>query len=108
MLHCFSRPLLPFAYLLITILYVNRLPYLLQQLVLDLESLQAEHTALKQKFNATIARNKIITTALKDSQQQVTVLLEKEKHDSELIAALMAQQVRRKVFVSIMNIMSLG
>jgi hypothetical protein len=63
-----------------------------QQLLLDLESLQAEHTSLKQKLNATVARNKTITAALKDSQKQVNVLLEKEKHDSELISALMAQQ----------------
>ncbi|XP_062520102.1 coiled-coil domain-containing protein 13-like isoform X2 [Corticium candelabrum] len=63
-----------------------------QQLASELQSLQTEHSTLKQKFDAMMARNKTVTAALKDARQQVNVLLDKEKHDNQLIATLMAQQ----------------
>ncbi|XP_013386677.1 coiled-coil domain-containing protein 13-like [Lingula anatina] len=65
----------------------------------ELKALEEEHAALKRKFDASKARNKVLSEDVKLQKQQVQKLLDKGKHDDELIEALMKQQERLKSMV---------
>ncbi|XP_072269104.1 coiled-coil domain-containing protein 13 [Pyxicephalus adspersus] len=56
------------------------------------DALKKEHEDLKKKFEASKARNKSLSNDLKTLKMQMTTLLEKGKHDDELIDALLVQQ----------------
>jgi len=53
------------------------------------EVLEIECNSLKEKLEATKARNTVLTNENKTYKEQVRTLLEKGKHDDELIEALM-------------------
>lgn len=53
------------------------------------EALESECNSLKEKLEATKARNTVLTNENKTYKEQVKTLLEKGKHDDELIEALM-------------------
>ncbi|KAJ8272963.1 hypothetical protein GJAV_G00095570 [Gymnothorax javanicus] len=55
-------------------------------------SLLREHEELKKKFDGSRARNKVLSTEVKSLKGQVSTLLEKGKHDDELVDALLKQQ----------------
>ncbi|XP_078392783.1 coiled-coil domain-containing protein 13 isoform X1 [Cetorhinus maximus] len=58
----------------------------------DYESLKKDHEELKSKLDGSKARNKVLSSELKILKSQVVTLLEKGKHDDELVGALLKQQ----------------
>ena len=44
---------------------------------------------MKEKFDASKARNKVLTNEMKSLKQQMATLKDKGKHDDELIEALL-------------------
>ncbi|XP_077645939.1 coiled-coil domain-containing protein 13 [Lonchura striata] len=55
-------------------------------------TLQKNHEELKKKLDASKARNQILCAEVKTLKGQIGTLLEKGKHDDELIDALLSQQ----------------
>ncbi|XP_075683928.1 coiled-coil domain-containing protein 13 isoform X2 [Rhinoderma darwinii] len=64
----------------------------LERLTGEHDALKKEHEELKKKFDASKARNKSLSNDLKTLKMQMVTLLEKGKHDDELIDALLSQQ----------------
>ncbi|XP_068091234.1 coiled-coil domain-containing protein 13 isoform X2 [Hyperolius riggenbachi] len=64
----------------------------LERLMGEHDALRKEHDELKKRFEASKARNRSLSTDVKSLKMQLTTLLEKGKHDDELIDALMGQQ----------------
>ncbi|XP_041372186.1 LOW QUALITY PROTEIN: coiled-coil domain-containing protein 13-like [Gigantopelta aegis] len=62
----------------------------------ELKALEEEHAALKQKIDATKARNQVLSSEMKSMKQRMSTLLEKGQNDDELIQALMKQQSQLK------------
>ncbi|XP_067824260.1 coiled-coil domain-containing protein 13 isoform X2 [Heptranchias perlo] len=58
----------------------------------DYERLRKDHEELKNKLDGSKARNKVLSNELKTLKSQVVTLLEKGKHDDELVGALLKQQ----------------
>ncbi|XP_038078878.1 coiled-coil domain-containing protein 13-like isoform X2 [Patiria miniata] len=63
-----------------------------EKAVLELKALEEDHGKLKEKFEASKARNKVLANEVKSVKQQLNTLLDKGKHDNELIEALLSQQ----------------
>ncbi len=57
----------------------------------ELKALEGDYESLKTKLDAAKARNKVLTTELRTLKQQLSTVLEKGRHDDELIAALMVR-----------------
>ena len=57
----------------------------------EIEAIEGDYNLLKDKFEATKARNTVLTNEIKTSKEQVKTLLEKAKHDDELVAALLVR-----------------
>ena len=51
--------------------------------------METEYTLIKDKLEATKARNKVLANENKTHKDQIKTLLDKGKHDDELIDALM-------------------
>ncbi|KFW79708.1 Coiled-coil domain-containing protein 13, partial [Manacus vitellinus] len=64
----------------------------LEKLAGEHRALQNSHEEVNKKLDASKARNKILCGELKILKAQVVTLLEKGKHDDELIDALLSQQ----------------
>ncbi|XP_027753416.1 coiled-coil domain-containing protein 13 [Empidonax traillii] len=64
----------------------------LEKLAGEHRALQKSHEEVKNKLDASKARNKILCGELKILKAQIVTLLEKGKHDDELIDALLSQQ----------------
>ncbi|XP_038654447.1 coiled-coil domain-containing protein 13 [Scyliorhinus canicula] len=64
----------------------------LDKVTADYEKLKKDHEELKSKLDGSKARNKILSSELKILKSQVVTLLEKGKHDDELVSALLKQQ----------------
>ncbi|XP_073485535.1 coiled-coil domain-containing protein 13 isoform X2 [Aquarana catesbeiana] len=64
----------------------------LERLTGEHDTLRREHEDLKKKFEASKARNRSLSNDLKTLKLQMTTLLDKGKHDDELIDALLVQQ----------------
>ncbi|XP_066441366.1 coiled-coil domain-containing protein 13 isoform X2 [Eleutherodactylus coqui] len=64
----------------------------LERLTAEHDALKKEHEELKKKFDGSKARNKSLSNELKTLKMQLVMLLEKGKHDDELIDALLSQQ----------------
>ncbi|KAK1797392.1 hypothetical protein P4O66_008766 [Electrophorus voltai] len=64
----------------------------LEKLSADYELLLSEHTDVKKKLEGSRARNRVLSTELKALKAQITTLLDKAKHDDELVHALLKQQ----------------
>ncbi|CAH1775051.1 unnamed protein product [Owenia fusiformis] len=60
--------------------------------VAELKALEGDHAALKQKFDALKARNKVLSNDNKSMKSKMQTCIDKGKHDDELIQALMNQQ----------------
>uniref|UniRef100_UPI0037E8AAD6 coiled-coil domain-containing protein 13 n=1 Tax=Semicossyphus pulcher TaxID=241346 RepID=UPI0037E8AAD6 len=60
----------------------------------DYEGLLKEHEDMKKKLEASKARNKSLSAEMKTLKVQISTLLEKGKHDDELVAALLKQQTQ--------------
>ncbi|XP_034090300.1 coiled-coil domain-containing protein 13 isoform X2 [Gymnodraco acuticeps] len=58
----------------------------------DYEAILKDHEDVKKKLEASKARNKSLCTEIKCLKVQISTLLEKEKHDNELVDALLKQQ----------------
>ena len=68
----------------ISLLFKNK-----KKLKQDYESVENELNSMKEKLEASKARNKVLTNENKTFKEQVKTLLEKGKHDDELVEALM-------------------
>ncbi|XP_051468296.1 coiled-coil domain-containing protein 13 isoform X1 [Apus apus] len=64
----------------------------LEKLTGEHDALQKSHEEVKKKLDASKARNKVLSSEVKTLKGQIITLLEKGKHDDELIDALMSQQ----------------
>ncbi|KAM3604339.1 uncharacterized protein V6R79_009675 [Siganus canaliculatus] len=60
----------------------------------DYETLLKDCEDVKKKLEASRARNKSLTTEVKTLKTQISTLLEKGKHDDELVDALLKQQTQ--------------
>ncbi|XP_066927690.1 coiled-coil domain-containing protein 13-like [Clytia hemisphaerica] len=58
----------------------------------ELEATVQERNSLKEKNNATRARIKILSQDNKNLKEQMSTLIEKGKHDDELVSALLKEQ----------------
>uniref|UniRef100_A0A8C5QXJ5 Coiled-coil domain containing 13 n=2 Tax=Leptobrachium leishanense TaxID=445787 RepID=A0A8C5QXJ5_9ANUR len=64
----------------------------LEKLTGEHEALKKDHEELKKKLDAFRSRNKVLSNDLKTSKMQMATLIEKGKHDDELVDALLTQQ----------------
>lgn len=64
----------------------------LEKLTMEHDALQKNHEEVKKNLDATKARNKVLCSEVKTLKGQIVTLLEKGKHDDELIDALLSQQ----------------
>ncbi|NXV88240.1 CCD13 protein, partial [Calonectris borealis] len=64
----------------------------LEKLTGEHDALQKSHEEVKKKLDASKARNKVLCSEVKTLKGQIVTLLEKGKHDDELIDALLGQQ----------------
>ncbi|XP_070775669.1 coiled-coil domain-containing protein 13 [Enoplosus armatus] len=65
-----------------------------QRISVDYEALLKDHEDVKKKLEASKARNKFLSTEMKTLKVQISTLLEKGKHDDELVDALLKQQTQ--------------
>ncbi|ELU15563.1 hypothetical protein CAPTEDRAFT_52768, partial [Capitella teleta] len=70
-----------------------------ERMLNEMKALEQDHETLKGKFDATKARNKILSNEVKAMKQQVTTLIDKGKHDDELVSALLKQQEQLKLSI---------
>ncbi|XP_063309229.1 coiled-coil domain-containing protein 13 [Pelobates fuscus] len=56
------------------------------------EALKKDHEDLKKKLDASKARNKVLSNDVRSLKMQIATLVEKGKHDDELVDALLSQQ----------------
>ncbi|XP_031463758.1 coiled-coil domain-containing protein 13 isoform X2 [Phasianus colchicus] len=64
----------------------------LEKLTVEHDALKTNHEEVKKNLDATKARNKVLCSEVKTLKGQIITLLEKGKHDDELIDALLSQQ----------------
>lgn len=57
----------------------------------DLEAMENDYGSIKEKLEASKARNKVLSNENKTHKDQIKTLLEKGKHDDELIEALLVE-----------------
>lgn len=62
-----------------------------QRLSVDHEGLLKDHEDLRKKLDASKARNKSLSAELKALKVQMSALLEKGKHDDELVDVLLVR-----------------
>ncbi|XP_077124110.1 coiled-coil domain-containing protein 13 isoform X2 [Ranitomeya variabilis] len=72
----------------------------LERLTGEHDALKKEHEELKKKLDGSKARNKSLCNELKTLKMQAATLLEKGKHDDELIDALLDQQKNMQEILS--------
>ncbi|XP_073438290.1 coiled-coil domain-containing protein 13 isoform X2 [Dendrobates tinctorius] len=72
----------------------------LERLTGEHDTLKREHEELKKKLDGSKARNKSLCNELKTLKMQTVTLLEKGKHDDELIDALLDQQKNMQEILS--------
>ncbi|XP_051258068.1 coiled-coil domain-containing protein 13 isoform X2 [Dicentrarchus labrax] len=65
-----------------------------ERISVDYEALLKDHEDVKKKLDASKARNKSLSTEMKTLKIQISTLLEKGKHDDELVDALLKQQTQ--------------
>uniref|UniRef100_V9KJC2 Coiled-coil domain-containing protein 13 n=1 Tax=Callorhinchus milii TaxID=7868 RepID=V9KJC2_CALMI len=64
----------------------------LEKMTSDHGVLQKDHEELKQRLDGSKARNKVLAVEVKTLKSQIATLLEKGKHDDELVGVLLKQQ----------------
>ncbi len=73
----------------------------LQRISVEYEALLKDHEDVKKKLEASKARNKSLSMEMKSLKSQVTVLLDKGKHDDELVDALLVRDlIKEKIIVT--------
>ncbi|XP_030016860.1 coiled-coil domain-containing protein 13 [Sphaeramia orbicularis] len=65
-----------------------------ERISVDYENLLKEHEDVKKKLEASKARSKSLSAELKTLKGQISTLLEKGKHDDELVDVLLKQQTQ--------------
>ncbi|XP_069367799.1 coiled-coil domain-containing protein 13 isoform X2 [Paralichthys olivaceus] len=65
-----------------------------ERISVEYEKLLKDHEDVKKKMEASKARNKSLSAEMKTLKVQVSTLLEKGKHDNELVDALLKQQTQ--------------
>ncbi|XP_068557516.1 coiled-coil domain-containing protein 13 [Cebidichthys violaceus] len=65
-----------------------------ERISVDYEALLKDHEDVRKKLDASKARNKSLSTEMKSLKGQISTLLEKGKHDDELVDALLKQQTQ--------------
>ncbi|XP_032388379.1 coiled-coil domain-containing protein 13 isoform X2 [Etheostoma spectabile] len=65
-----------------------------ERISVDYEALLKDHGDVKKKLEASKARNKSLSAEMKTLKVQISTLLEKGKHDDELVDALLKQQTQ--------------
>nr|XP_033787683.1 coiled-coil domain-containing protein 13 isoform X1 [Geotrypetes seraphini]XP_033787685.1 coiled-coil domain-containing protein 13 isoform X1 [Geotrypetes seraphini] len=75
----------------------------LEKLASDHQILQKDCEDLKNKLDASKARNRVLSTEVKMLKSQIATILEKGKHDDELISALLSQQKQLQEVLSHLN-----
>lgn len=68
----------------------------IQRISVDYEALLKDHEDVKKKLEASKARNKSLSAEMKTLKVQISTLLEKGKHDDELVDALLVRQKIRE------------
>ncbi|XP_042333345.1 coiled-coil domain-containing protein 13 isoform X2 [Sceloporus undulatus] len=71
----------------------------LEKLTSEHNALQKDHEELKKKLDGAKSRNKVLSNEVKILKEQVSTLLDKGKHDNELIDALTSQQKEMQVIL---------
>ncbi|XP_077159115.1 coiled-coil domain-containing protein 13 isoform X2 [Paroedura picta] len=71
----------------------------LEKLTGEHSALQKDHEEMKKKLDASKARNQVLSGEVKTLKEQISTLLDKGKHDDELIDALMSQQKEMQVIL---------
>ncbi|XP_039222718.1 coiled-coil domain-containing protein 13 isoform X2 [Crotalus tigris] len=64
----------------------------LEKLMNQYQVLQNDHEDVKKKLEGSKARNKVLSNEVKTLKDQISTLMEKGKHDNELVDALVSQQ----------------
>ncbi|XP_058035932.1 coiled-coil domain-containing protein 13 isoform X2 [Ahaetulla prasina] len=64
----------------------------LEKLMNQYQVLQKDHEDVKKKLEGSKARNKVLSNEVKTLKDQISTLMEKGKHDNELVDALVSQQ----------------
>ncbi|KAJ7322100.1 hypothetical protein JRQ81_018387 [Phrynocephalus forsythii] len=70
-----------------------------EKLTGEYTALQKEHEDVKKKLDGAKARNMVLTSETKTLKEQISTLLDKGKHDDELIDALLSQQKEMQVIL---------
>ncbi|XP_022613978.1 coiled-coil domain-containing protein 13 [Seriola dumerili] len=65
-----------------------------ERISVDYEALLKDHEDVKKKLEASKARSKSLSAEVKTLKVQISTLLEKGKHDDELVDALLKQQTQ--------------
>ncbi|XP_029381190.1 coiled-coil domain-containing protein 13 isoform X2 [Echeneis naucrates] len=65
-----------------------------EKISVDHEALLKDHQDVKKKLEGSQARNKSLSAEMKTLKAQISILLEKGKHDDELVDALLKQQTQ--------------
>ncbi|XP_040910997.1 coiled-coil domain-containing protein 13 [Toxotes jaculatrix] len=65
-----------------------------ERISVEYEALLKDHEDVKKKLDASRARNKSLSVEMKTLKAQISTLLEKGKHDDELVDALLKQQTQ--------------
>ncbi|XP_066485188.1 coiled-coil domain-containing protein 13 [Tiliqua scincoides] len=71
----------------------------LEKLTNEHNTLQNDHEDVKKKLESFRARNKVLSSEVKSLKEQISTLLDKGKHDDELIDALLSQQKEMQVIL---------
>lgn len=71
---------------------------------MDYEALLKDHEDVKKKLDASKARNKSLSTEVKSLKLQNCTLMEKGKHDDELVDALLVRKKKKSLNLLYCNI----
>lgn len=65
---------------------------------MDYEVLLEENSDIKKKLEGSKARNKVLSTEVKALKSQISTLLDKGKHDDELVDALLVIDTQYRIY----------
>ncbi|KAM6452927.1 coiled-coil domain-containing protein 13 isoform 5-T7 [Liasis olivaceus] len=71
----------------------------LEKLMNQHQVLQKDHEDVKKKLDGSKARNKVLSSEVKTLKEQISTLLDKGKHDDELVDALLSQQKEMQIIL---------
>lgn len=65
---------------------------------MDYEVLLEENSDIKKKLEGSKARNKVLSTEIKALKSQISTLLDKGKHDDELVDVLLVTDTQYRLY----------